>query len=230
MRISSLKAMIKRRLRATPNAGAEPENAGIATVDGIGHRSYVGGLWEHLGSLQFRFMVDHGLEPQHVFLDIACGSLRAGVRFIPYLEPGNYLGIDVKQGLIDAGIQTELGQKLYSLKRPEFVASETFEFSRFSKQPDFALAHALFIHLTDQQILTCLRNLRAVAHDKTKLYATFLESSEPRRTVLDHHPFVIINHTRAQMSEFGRLSGWGFRYIGEWGHPRGQIIVEHSAT
>lgn len=229
MRISSLKAILKQRLCGFSTPADRPGDDGVVVVDGIGHRAYVGGLWESLGSLQFRFMVDNGLEPQHVFLDIACGSLRAGVRFIPYLEPGNYLGIDVKQELIDAGIKNELGQKLYNLKRPEFVVSETFEFSRFSKQPDFALAHALFIHLSDQQILLCLRNLRAIANAKARFYATFFESDEPRRTVLDHHPFIIISHTRGQMIEFGRLSGWDTRYIGNWGHPRGQIMIEYSA-
>ena len=57
----------------------------------FGHRDYVGAHWEELGSLQFRFMVDQGLLPHHVLVDIACGSLRGGVHFIPYLDPGNYL-------------------------------------------------------------------------------------------------------------------------------------------
>lgn len=230
MGLASLKAMINRLRRGESGAGAPPEESGDTIVDGIGHRSYVGGLWESLGSLQFRFLIDHGLEPQHVFVDIACGSLRAGVQFIPYLNAGNYLGIDVKQELIDAGIKDELGEKLYKLKRPEFVASENFEFARFSKRPSFALAHALFIHLTDEHILTCMRNLRAVVDPGAKLYVTYLESDKPRRTEWDHHPFVIINHTRDQMIEFGRSTAWNARYIGNWGHPRGQIMVEYTAV
>lgn len=61
-------------------------------IGGEGPRGYVGGLWHELGELQFRFLVDQGLRPEHVLLDIACGSLRGGVRFVPYLNPGNYLG------------------------------------------------------------------------------------------------------------------------------------------
>lgn len=46
----------------------------------VGHRNYVGGLWDEIGLLQFEFLKSRGLKPHHVLVDIACGSLRAGVR------------------------------------------------------------------------------------------------------------------------------------------------------
>lgn len=113
MRISSLKGAIKRRLRRMSNAQALQEDAetfGDVIVDGKGHREYVGGLWHAIGARQFRFMVDEGLEPHHVLLDVACGSLRAGVRFIPYLQPGNYLGIEIRRELIEAGSRAKLAR------------------------------------------------------------------------------------------------------------------------
>ena len=58
----------------------------------MGHRQYVGGCWDEIGRLQFDYLVSQGLRPNHYLLDIACGSLRAGIHFIPYLEPGHYLG------------------------------------------------------------------------------------------------------------------------------------------
>src|ERR1700761_941027 len=141
----SIKQALTRRLLQSLDATAEDEGSEI--VDGDGHRAYVGGLWETLGTLQFRFMIEQGLEPHHVLLDVACGSLRGGVRFIPYLERGGYLGIEMQQRLIDIGIEKELGRKLYTLKRPEFVTSDRFEFDQFSMQPDFAIAQSLFSHL-----------------------------------------------------------------------------------
>src|SRR3979409_2149502 len=62
---------------------------------GLDHRAAVGGRWEEIGELQFQFLRTHGLEPQHRLLDIGCGSLRGGVRFVSYLDPGNYFGIDI---------------------------------------------------------------------------------------------------------------------------------------
>ena len=89
-----------------------------------------------------------GVGPGTRLLDIACGSLRAGCRFVPYLERGNYLGIDIDSGLIKHGRNHELGPTLCEIKQPEFVISSDFEFSRFSKRPDFAIAQSLFTHLT----------------------------------------------------------------------------------
>jgi hypothetical protein len=49
----------------------KPEGpAGIAMAD---HRSYVGGQWDVLGKLQFEFLLQRGLRPDDILLDIACG-------------------------------------------------------------------------------------------------------------------------------------------------------------
>src|SRR5689334_15595174 len=110
--IKSLSERI-RGLRAESSLPQEMSPQGAEGVKKLGHRTYVGGLWDELGQLQFDFLVNNGLKPQHYLLDIACGSLRAGVHFIPYLEVGHYLGIDKEEDLIQAGIEQELGQELY---------------------------------------------------------------------------------------------------------------------
>ena len=77
-----------------------------------GHRQYVGGYWDEIGRLQFEYLVSQGLRPHHYLLDIACGALRAGIHFIPYLEPGHYLGIDKEADLIQAGTEKELNPEV----------------------------------------------------------------------------------------------------------------------
>ena len=194
----------------------------------LGHRDYVGGLWDEIGELQFRFLVEHGLKPEHVLLDVACGSLRLGARAVPYLDSGNYLGLDINHELIDAGLKKELNRITVNAKRPEFVVSYAFEFAKFSKQPDFAIAQAIFIHLPSEQIELCLRNLTQIAKSNTKVYATFLEAERYSKSELNHFPYVIYHHTRTQMTDFGKSTGWEAYYIGEWGHPRKQVIVEYQ--
>ena len=196
-------------------------------IDAIGHREYVGGLWDVIGGLQFRFMTGRGLEPHHVLVDVACGSLRGGVHFIPYLEAGHYLGIDLNSELIDAGIKEELGRDLYELKMPEFVVSDTFEFFRFSKQPDFAIAQSLFTHLIESDILLCLKNLRSVAKSNTKLYASFLRCDEPISNPKQSHPHDPFFYTPEQMRNFGESADWSSKYIGDWDHPRGLVMIEY---
>ncbi|MGB7077139.1 MAG: class I SAM-dependent methyltransferase [Xanthobacteraceae bacterium] len=231
--MASLKSAIRGRLLKLLDA--EPilsydDNLGSEIVDGWGHRDYVGGLWEGIGSLQFKFMVERGLEPHHVLVDIACGSLRGGVRFVPYLDRGNYLGIDINERLLDAGIRIELGAALRQLKSPEFVISESFEFERFSKRPDFALAQSLFTHLTENDIIRCLRKLKVSARDNTKFYATFFETDHACINPQQSHPHGDFLYTKTQMMEFGAKAGWSVRYLGDWNHPRGQKMMEYSVA
>ena len=85
-------------------------------VGGAGHRGYVGGKWDELGRLQFDFMVARGLQPEHVFLDVACGSLRGGVHFIKYLDAGNYLGIDKERALVRRGPGNDISRPRSTLR------------------------------------------------------------------------------------------------------------------
>ncbi len=126
---------VKAVRKVFPLAFLEPE--GGRGIRKIGHRAYIGGLWEEIGSLQFNFLLAKGLRPEHYLLDIACGSLRLGVKAIPYLEPGHYLGIEKESGLLAAGLTNELDQHVRAQKQPRLEISETFEFERFGQRVDF---------------------------------------------------------------------------------------------
>lgn len=200
----------------------------VRPVGGEGPRGFVGGLWHEMGELQFRFLVEHGLRPEHIFLDIACGSLRLGVRTIPYLNPGNYLGIDMKPDLIEHGKAVEVGPTMCGIKCPEFVISDTFEFQRFSKRPDFAIAQSLFSHLIADDIRMCLSKLSAHRKETTAFYATFFETDKPAINPPVSHPHDVFKFTRSEMAEFGREAGWAMEYIGDWEHPRAQKMVKYT--
>jgi hypothetical protein len=206
--------------------GLPPE--GEAGVRLIGHREYVGGLWDRVGQLQFDFLIARGLRPEHCFLDIACGSLRGGVHFIRYLDKGNYLGLDKEEVLIAKGIEEELGPGIYREKMPEFVISSDFEFHKFSKRPHFSLAQSLFTHLTAQDIRACFIRLRAFVDGDHQLFATFSEGN-PRGNRSASHSHAGFKYARAEMEAFGSQTGWTPTYVGSWGHPRGQVMVWYQA-
>jgi hypothetical protein len=198
-------------------------------VGGRGHRGYVGGKWDEIGKLQFDFMVQRGLRPEDVFLDIACGSLRGGVHFIKYLDPGNYLGIEKERVLVQRGLSRELPRAVRKEKRPEFVVSDAFEFERFSRRAKYSLAQSLYTHLIPAQIELCLTNLRAYAPDDHESYATFQagDSSANPDADDDHKRFY---YTPQELVAIGERSGWSGEYIGEWGHPRGQLMMLFRAA
>jgi hypothetical protein len=225
-----LRYRVLRRFRGLRRFGVTPRLVpeGRAGVLAIGHRDYVGGMWEEMGRLQFDFLVDRGLRPEHTLLDIACGSLRAGVHFIRYLDPGNYLGIEKEGALIKRALAKELPRDVREQKRPEFVVSGAFEFDRFSKQADFSLAQSLFTHLNEADLGLCLGNLHANVAPGHQLFATFAPGSQTSEG--RSHARASFFYTSAQLEAIGERHGFECNYIGDWGHPRSQMMMQFTAT
>ena len=205
-----------------PRIAHGPE--GIKTA---GHRRYIGGMWEEIGQLQFDFLVSQGLHPENVFCDVACGSLRAGVHLIPYLNPGNYLGIEKEEELVQAGVEKELSPAIVAEKKPEFVISSGFEFEKFSKHPQFAIAQSLFTHLPPEIIRLCFRKLLPAMASGGAFYATYFESETEASNPTEPHDHGFFVYTRKQIVEFGEAEGWKAEYIGGWNHPRDQVMVRY---
>lgn len=208
---------IKNHMRAKPE--------GERGIRELGHREYIGGMWDEIGQLQFDFLLSRGMLPQHYLLDIACGSLRLGVKAIPYLHPEHYLGIEKESGLLDAGVKSELGRALYDEKQPILIQSSTFEFEKFDDRPDFAIAQSLFTHLTPELINLCFEKLRPIMKPDSSFYATFFEGELPNPDRShDHDCFM---YSRNEMLAFGERNGFAAHYIGNWNHPRNQVMVEY---
>ena len=192
-----------------------------------GHRAYVGGYWEEIGQLQFDFLVAQGLRPEHTLLDIACGSLRLGVKAIPYLEPGHYLGIEKERALIRAGLEHELTPELRRERRPRILHDSRFRFRRFRQQVDMAMAQSLFTHLPPDLIALCLQRLRPSLQPEGVLFATFHEVEQARLNPAVPHDHGYFAYTRSQMEALGREQGYMPAYIGDWQHPRGQVMMAY---
>jgi hypothetical protein len=192
----------------------------------LGHRRYVGGRWESIGTLQFDFLVRDGLQPSDVLLDIGCGALRGGIHFISFLDPSHYLGADKELALIRRGIRRELGPVLVREKSPLFLVSDRFEFSRFSTdlRPNYALAQSVFTHLCETDIKRCLKELRDFARDGCQFFATFFESVVPKENPPKSHSHLAFRYTREQMETYGADYGFRGYYIGEWGHPKSKMM------
>jgi SAM-dependent methyltransferase len=221
-----MKRLFGRTPRA-PQATPPDKPQGPPGVRALGHRAYVGGLWEEMGRLQFTFLVGQGLRPHHVVLDLGCGSLRAGVHLIAYLEPGHYLGLDKEEALIEAGLAHELDPAVRAAKRPRFHVSDRFEVEAFGVRPDFALAQSVFTHLPGRLIRECMTRLRGIMGPTGVFYATFFEVATPAANPEEPHDHGYFAYTREEMEDFGRDTGWRAEYIGPWDHPRDQRMVRY---
>lgn len=201
-----------------------PEGAeGIAA---LGHRAYVGGRWEELGRLQFEFLKSQGLLPEHLLVDVACGSLRAGIHLIPYLQPEHYWGVDKESGLIEAGLTQELSAEIRAARRPGFTISQTFNMPDLERPADVIWMHSLWTHLPPESIHLCLQQCLTIAGPETRVWATFFETRQPRTNPTTPHDHATFFYTVAEIMDLTERSGWSCRYHGNWGHPRGQKMLE----
>ncbi|OLT28331.1 methyltransferase [Nocardiopsis sp. CNR-923] len=118
--------------------------------------------WLALGRMQFDYLVEHGLRPEHRLLDIGCGNLRAGWHIIAYLDEGGYYGIDIspdimieaKKALVEHGLQAKL---------PHLTVTRdlTFDFLP-DNHFDVVHAHSVFSHSPIEVIDQCLAHVGRV--------------------------------------------------------------------
>jgi SAM-dependent methyltransferase len=206
------------------------------------HREVIGGLWEEMGKLQLDFMLAQGLEPQHRLLDLGCGSLRGGVHFVRHLQPGNYYGLDNNQSLLDAGYEVELAAaKLQErLPRRNLFCSADFLLPVEDGFFDFGIAQSVFTHLTFNSIRRCLETVAPKFRRGGVLYATFFElpAQVPSIVAYAQGSGGIVTHghqdpyhyRREDLVQAASTAPWQARCIGEWGHPRAQMMMAFERT
>jgi SAM-dependent methyltransferase len=143
----------------------------------------VGGLWDRLGALQFEFLREAGLAPNHSLLDIGCGTLRAGYRLIRYLDTNCYTGIDISPKAI-AYARALVHEEALEIKCPQLIlcTDKILNFCEFGRHTfDFILAHSVFTHLMPQHIEECFRHIGAVMAERTQFFFTFKPAKEITR-------------------------------------------------
>lgn len=208
--------------------------------DGIAiawHREIVGGMWDEIGQLQFDFLLTQGLNRSDYLLDVGCGSLRAGVHFIKYLDAGHYYGVDKDQQLLEAGQNIELARYNLTEKNPLLFHIEDFNFTPLNMKFNYAIAQSVFTHLYLNSIIMCIMNVEKVLVPGGKFFATFYENPEGKfnlepicrekadgyvYTYFDKDIFHYDFHTFEFICEGTSLE---VEYIGHWNHPRNQRML-----
>jgi hypothetical protein len=206
------------------------------------HRQIVGGLWEEIGALQFEFMKGRGLQRASLLLDVGCGALRGGVKFVEYLNRDGYFGIDISQSLLDAGYAQEISPRqdlADKLSRRNLHCTDNFDAASFGTQFDYAIAQSVFTHLTFNSIRLCFENLAAVIRRRGKFYATYFRITDDQPAgVSQQNQFGVVTcghkdpyHYRvADFQHLIRGLPWALDEELDWGHPRGQRMLVFSRT
>ena len=105
-------------------------------------------LWKMKQDFQFNFLVNHGMEPDQILLDVGCGTLRGGIPIIDFLDKGNYYGIEVRPEVLEEG-EKELNYHKLDHKTPNLISFEKFESLQIDEKFDIIFAFSTLIHFED---------------------------------------------------------------------------------
>jgi cyclopropane fatty-acyl-phospholipid synthase-like methyltransferase len=184
------------------------------------YRAYVGPPQDYdlVSAMTFNLLTSAGLRHQHRLLDIGCGSLRSGRLFIPYLDAGNYVGVEPNAWLVQDGILNETGEDLIRLKRPLFSHATTLAEFREPLQLDYAVAQSIFSHTSLRLLDGWLKDCALHLKDSGALFATFLEGKEDYQGDGWVYPGCV-NFRLATLEQAAARQGFRFMLL-DWYHPR----------
>lgn len=194
---------------------------GIGLKPGSPHyRAYVGPPQDYdlISAMTFNLLTCAGLRQQHRVLDIGCGSLRIGRLLIPYLNPGNYIGVEPAQWLVNDGIQNEVGNDLVRIKKPTFSFKSSLEEFKTPLNIDYAVAQSVFSHCSKDLIKDWLHQVFSHLKNEGALFATFVPGVEDFQGRGWQYPDCV-RYLPATIASLACDCGFNFRII-DWKHPR----------
>jgi SAM-dependent methyltransferase len=185
--------------------------------------------WLALGAMQFEYLLGHGLSPEHRMLEIGCGNLRAGWRFIEYLRPGHYHGVDISPDILTAAQDTLVRQGLQG-QLPTLTPVRDLTL-RFLPESHFDVvhAHSVFSHSPLPVIEECLANIGRVLAPGGWFDFTFDRTEGKEHQVL-REDFYYRTETLVALAAKHGLSA---RFMDDWEklpHGQSKIRVTHGAA
>lgn len=117
-----------------------------------------------------------GLRPEHTLLDYGCGILRGGLQFVPYLNRGNYVGVDISVMRLEQGrrLMDEAGidRAAYSTCLVRDCSLKVLGNRKF----DYVWAHAVLMHMPESDIRSLLCSLKNHLKSGAEFHFTFFPS------------------------------------------------------
>jgi SAM-dependent methyltransferase len=198
---------------------------GKATAVGNTHRK----TWQKVGRMQFDYLLEHGLRPEHCVLEIGCGNLRAGRHLIDYLDPGNYYGIDIASEVLFAAQATLVEHGLVN-RLPYLTLVKDMTFSFLPDETfDIVHAHSVFSHAPLSVIEDCFAHVGRIMKPDGIFDFTFnrTEAEEYQRLREDWY------YRTETLIGAARRHGLDARFMDDWeslDHVQSKIRVTRPAS
>lgn len=136
--------------------------------------------WDAHGEIQLAFLVSQGMTPEHRLLDIGCGTGRLARKAAPYLNDGNYTGVDISEGAIEYARNLSFIER-WSAKLPNFVVSRNLD---VTGPFDFIWAFSVFIHLPNWAVRDVISKAAMLLTDEGKFFFSYVPEKVAARTGL----------------------------------------------
>jgi hypothetical protein len=137
---------------------------------------------------------------------------------IPYLNQGNYFGVEPNEWLVNDGIENEVGKDLVRIKKPTFSFCASMEEFKEPLSLDFAIAQSIFSHCGKDLIKGWLSQLSFHLKDDGALLATFLIDDKDYDGKGWVYPGCVAYQPET-MEEIASAVNLDFTLI-DWSHPR----------
>ena len=212
---------VLRKLFTRINPGKGKNSLGLSLRPGAAHyRAYVGPPEDYdlVAAMTFNLLTTLGLRQNHTLLDVGCGSLRIGRLLIPYLNAGNYVGIEPNRWLIDEGISCETGRDQIEIKHARFYHASSTAGLPPNETFDFAVAQSIFSHCGPDLIQGWLRDISSHLKEAGVLVATFLIGNDDCEKEGWFYP-ACVRYRVNTMVTFAQGAGLNFMLL-DWKHPR----------
>jgi hypothetical protein len=110
-----------------------------------------------------------GCRPEHVVVDYGCGSLWIGEAFMGYLQPGNYVGLDVSDVFFAEGL-ARLPADFVTQKRPSVqVVSDAVLREVGERKPHFIFSLAVMQHVPPEDLADYFRRIVSLAAPHSRI-------------------------------------------------------------
>lgn len=169
---------------------------------------FVGHWVDYETNSQPKFMKDHGLRPEHSFLDLGCGCLRGTAPLVSYMDQNNFFGIDISRGLLERAFEQVLSLNI--LRWPLLFLAKDYEFYKLTgRKFDYILSVSLLTHLLPDIIFELFSGVRQILHPSGVWYFTMypIECAKVDPS-LDHYGDIEISYyNRRFLIEMGVKAG-----------------------
>jgi len=178
------------------------------------------GYWKELQEYQLNFLRKMGLKPHHSLLDVGCGPLQGGIAYIKFLNPDNYVGIDIRQEpIIEA----------YKLIAQLFISENFGRDQLGNRKFDYIWASQILYHLDEKKIENFFRQITFRMKPDSFLYGDILCQDINISTESHWNDFRFNRHTLDFIMKTAACFGLQMKNLGplsQYKYPEETVVMK----